>query len=363
VDLDLRGHVLTLSNSNGVNISRNLYLANVKALSAGKIEVRGACIINAWVQKNSDLSLADVEFFDTALLRINAPATVKWHDYTTHGGTAIGNTGFKGLISASGTFKTSGAYFNGGTLKNGGTLDLSGYAGTFNTKGSYNSADASSSTLRFEAGTAVSPAQYTLKLAGRSDLASIAAAADNRIVNWQNSGYVPDTATVQFTLDEDSRIRGYYLELEETGIKLKCYHGLIIRIAGIAEDGLEIPADWAVVNAGVDSSDSGADIAAALTASGANDIPVWQSYCLGLEPANPQSAILCDAASEQPSDGAVKIVAKNLNVPAGLEGVAVTAYLDVKSGDGWNVVDTVPVTSGSVTLTTPALAESLSFFA
>ena len=116
-----------------------------------------------------------------------------------------------------------------------------------------------------------------------------------------------------------------------------------IKIAGTEDMDIPVPMQWMVDNGIAAADDSIKSVAAALTENGANGIPVWQSYCLGLEPGNAKSVVLCEAAAGQPSDGKVNIAAKNLNVPAGLSGsgVAVTAYLERRSGGDW-----VPVGDG-----------------
>ena len=126
---------------------------------------------------------------------------------------------------------------------------------------------------------------------------------------------------------------------------------------------VDIPVSWIYAKTGESDSSSPSAIATALADPGANGIPAWQSYCLGLDPQDAASTLLCEAAAGQPSDGKVNIAAKNLNVPAGLSGVAVTAYLDRKNGDGWDLVASAPVSSGSALLAAPAIESGTSFFA
>ena len=136
-----------------------------------------------------------------------------------------------------------------------------------------------------------------------------------------------------------------------------------IKIAGTEDMDIPVPMQWMADNGIAAADDSIKSVAAALTENGANGIPVWQSYCLGLDPQDAASTLLCEAAAGQPSDGKVNIAAKNLNVPAGLSGVAVTAYLDRKNGDGWDLgVASAPVSSGSALLAAPAIESGTSFF-
>ena len=97
----------------------------------------------------------------------------------------------------------------------------------------------------------------------------------------------------------------------------------------IATGTVKVPAAWV--------ADNGPEGCIGISEICANGLPVWQNYCLGLDPVNPSSLILCEAALSQPagSDGTFAIVAKNMNVPAEDFGATVTAYLD-KSADGVN---------------------------
>jgi len=105
--------------------------------------------------------------------------------------------------------------------------------------------------------------------------------------------------------------------------------------------------------------------AAALSAGGANGMPVWQSWCLGLDPRDSASVVLCKAAADQPAEpGAFRFTAANLELPDGLEGVVVTAYLDRKSGGGgWSEQASKTVGPGDVELTASVDgSENLNFF-
>ena len=136
-----------------------------------------------------------------------------------------------------------------------------------------------------------------------------------------------------------------------------------IKVADGAAQDLEIPWQWMIDNEVALFADSDAEVAEALLANGANGLPVWQSYCLGLEPANPESVVLCEAAANQPPAGKVGIAARNLNVPEGLSGVTATAYLD-KSANGidWSpAVSSATVSSGSAVFE-PEIGDGISFF-
>jgi hypothetical protein len=138
-----------------------------------------------------------------------------------------------------------------------------------------------------------------------------------------------------------------------------------IRITEDSSGELEVPFGWIYENTTIDGASSADDIESALSANGANGIPVWQSYCLGLNPKDAQSVVLCAAAAEQPPEaGNVAIEIPRSSVPAELSGVAVTAYLDVKTpGSDW-VMDTtgVKISSGAISRIA-TVSDGISFFA
>ena len=153
------------------------------------------------------------------------------------------------------------------------------------------------------------------------------------------------------------------LSVKDGNLVYKAPSYFYIKIAEGSPSELAVPLAWIYDNTDAGDASDAAGTAAALSEDGANGIAVWQSYCLGLDPQDAASTLLCEAAAGQPSDGKVNIAAKNLNVPAGLSGVAVTAYLDRKNGDGWDLVASAPVSSGSALLAAPAIESGTSFFA
>ncbi len=89
---------------------------------------------------------------------------------------------------------------------------------------------------------------------------------------------------------------------------------------------------------------------------GANGLPRWQSWLLGLDPADAKSVVLCQAAEAQPGDGTFAVGA-NIDVPAGLDGVTVTAYLDTSSdGETWTKVDERALSGGGAVSFSQSLA-------
>ena len=136
-----------------------------------------------------------------------------------------------------------------------------------------------------------------------------------------------------------------------------------IRITEDSSNELAVPLAWIYKNTDAGDASDAAGTAAALSKDGVNGIPVWQSYCMGLEPNEAESVVLCEAAANQPPAGKVGIAARNLNVPEGLSGVTATAYLD-KSTNGidWSpAVSSATVSSGSAVFE-PEIGDGISFF-
>ena len=101
-----------------------------------------------------------------------------------------------------------------------------------------------------------------------------------------------------------------------------------VAVEGDNDTTYAIPRGWAVSH-GIGSE-------AALAAAGANGIPAWQSYFLGLDPQDASSVVLCEGApGAQTQDGEIALVAKNLLKPAGADGVAVTCRLQTWNGTEW----------------------------
>ena len=168
-----------------------------------------------------------------------------------------------------------------------------------------------------------------------------------------------NTDLSKFTLDEET---AKWATLSVSGGNLVLTRKPFFHIKIADSEAVDIPWNWVEDKVGALGTE-GVNFTSAVLADGANGIPVWQSYCLGLDPQDAASTLLCEAAAEQPADGKIRIAAKNLNVPADLSGVAVTAYLDRKNGDGWDLgVASAPVSSGSAVFE-PEIGDGTSFFA
>ena len=132
----------------------------------------------------------------------------------------------------------------------------------------------------------------------------------------------------------------------------------------VADSDLPVPMQWIVDNGAATTRDSIQSVADALAKPGENGIPVWQSYCLGLEPNEASSVVLCEAAANQSDPGRVAIKAANINIPEGLKGVEVLATLERKiPGEEFTAVTNATFASGAIVLTTPEIGPGLSFFA
>ncbi len=98
---------------------------------------------------------------------------------------------------------------------------------------------------------------------------------------------------------------------------------------------MQVPWNWLKQNGIATNQENLDTLAATLEENGANGIPVWQSYCLGLNPNEADSVVLCVPAQDQPDEAGTFKFTTNVAIPEGLTGVAVTASLDRKSGGDW----------------------------
>ena len=127
-----------------------------------------------------------------------------------------------------GAFKPAGSGFYAPVMKNNSTLDLSGWdpAGTLGWP-VYSRSTAGNAQLSF-----ANNANITVKVSGRTDLGNL---IDTYLLKW-GTGAGQRTTRPQnavFSIDDDAHARGYYLEEDETGLKLKWYRGLVIRIVSL----------------------------------------------------------------------------------------------------------------------------------
>jgi len=156
------------------------------------------------------------------------------------------------------------------------------------------------------------------------------------------------------------------LYVNDTGdLVVKVAEYFYIKIAGTEDIDLPVLMQWLDDNGIAAADDSIKSVVDALTENGANGIPVWQSYCMGLKPNDTENAVICAAAAEQPDEaGKVAIEIPRSSVPDGLSGVAVTAYLDVKTpGLDWTIDTTgEKISSGAISRIATVDSPGISFF-
>ena len=108
-------------------------------------------------------------------------------------------------------------------------------------------------------------------------------------------------------------------------------------------------------------------LADVLSGRGANGIPAWQSMCLGLDAGDPSSRVLCESPLVDVQEGTVAVKVKNIAVPEGLAGVAVSVVLEcnLPGSEVWtpcgDAVTPTPGVEPVVTVEMPAGADLVFF--
>ncbi len=199
----------------------------------------------------------------------------------------------------------------------------------------------------------------TLALPGEGGKVKIATAAGSKFVSGKKYTLVSGANLQAGDLSKFELPEGTdgELSIEDGNLMYRPTGSFIIKIGGTE---VPIPADWLK---GVDYSDV-AELRGAMIGTGANGLPRWQSYCLGLDPANAGSVLTCVPGEGQAQTGKVNIAA-NVNVPEGLGEIAqITAYLDRRKTDGtWENIETKgSALSGKVAFAAPAPEAALDFF-
>ncbi|MBQ6142620.1 MAG: hypothetical protein IJI54_15195 [Kiritimatiellae bacterium] len=164
--------------------------------------------------------------------RVHFQDEVHVRDYRAANGDLNNGTGTGLGMYVNGVYTPVGEYYHGCTMQDGSTLDLSGRSGCFSVKSNlqdttdtnitgYSSRQIARKTVQFASGAAV-----TVNLAGRADLETIAASAENYIVKWSaDAGGEPSGVT--FRLDAATAQR-YRLKSDATGLRLNKKKGFII---------------------------------------------------------------------------------------------------------------------------------------
>ena len=335
------GHTLNVI----IKENQPLYMGSSFAgTGSGTIDI----VSGGWFSvKEGNLDLSGIDLVANAAMEITKTLSV--HDYRAKYG--YDNNNLTGALNVYGTFTPECGYFAGATMMDGSTIDLS------------------LQTLPWSAQSAFTSGNQ-LKIAGGADIRLVlpelvfpddvvTSGREIVLVTNLNENIDFDVSRITCVLagartESGRRLDGITLKSSGTGISAVLPRGFTIRIAESAES-FSVPYSWIYGNGLAGAEDSDEDIKAALEEKGANGIPVWQSYFLGLDHGDPGSVVLCEAADSQPAPGTIAIVAKNLAVPAGLDGVTVTAYLDRRSGSGaWEngiaSASVPPLSGGTATL-------------
>ncbi len=248
-------------------------------------------------------------------------------------------------IAVYGTFKPTYATFRGCELQNGATLDFSGYTGTFPAESTFQNGV---KEITYAAGAAVKVKT------GDKNMSALAKSADPYLVKWA-AGVQPD-ATFEFAEGERAAANGYTLAPDGEGLRVVPKPGFLIRISGGRD--VKVSGEWMAANCEAFGTVATDELAAWLDAAGANGLPRWQSWILGLDPAKADSVILCTAGESAPEDGGEFTVDTNLEIPEYAE-TTVTAKL---VRDGGFVCQTKEFTSGKVSLTGTLGGKSVATF-
>ena len=352
--IDLAGHVLDIHCNVGdkkVLLKCNATNGTIRLIRDGGTPEEGLKITGS-----SPVDASTVTLIDEVGLRVAAPFTVS--NYTAKAAKYWNNT--SGLYTGSaqmtvtGAFRPEGRYFPGVTMADGSTLDLGAWDidnwGAFKplATGARNGGK-----IDFAAG-----AKVTIDLSGRADTRALAMADDGAgtyLFKWGEGAVAPAAdAGVEFSLDPGDEGRGFELAGDATGLKIRVKPGFTIRIAGGRD--VKVSGEWMAANCETFGTVATDKLSGWLEEAGANGLPRWQSWLLGLDPAKEDSVMLCSACEREPAEGGEFTVDTNLNIPEEAE-TTVTAQL---VRDGNQVCDTKSVSSGKVWLT-GSLAEGSSF--
>ena len=327
VTTDLNGHTVNVTIAGGTYFRWYGSLEGVE----GKIVVGGSGYFED-LPGNSEL--VDVEVNGAVF---NFGHAVYCRDFTANNGNNVYAGGTRNGLYVSGTFTPVVASFYGCVLQDGATFNISSKTLAFSISSSlgnqYNGTaegNFNRKTVRFEAG-----AKVTVKLpAAYNEAAALKAAAlaETKVLSWDDSNS-PD-GSVEFLLEPELSNRGCEFVPKGDGLYLAVKRGFTIRISENEDKKVTVPGEWVAQNYADFGAAGESDIATWLGGTGANGLPRWQGWLLGLDPADASSVVLCRAAETQPGAGEFAVGA-NVNVQAG-SGAAVTAYLDTSSdGEAW----------------------------
>lgn len=218
--IDLGGYTLSVSIANATYFRIFGSLEN----TTGKIVATGA----GFLQEFPPLARSvDIDCSSHANLILSGTEV---HDYRAANPSMNLAAGTGRGVKVNGTYTPVGNYYYGCTMENGSTIDLSGRTGCFNVKSSlteYNGKALNAAgklarkTVQFEAGT------VTVNLAGRADLAQIAASEDPYIVKWSTDTGMGEPSGTTFVPDA-ATAHAYKFKKDSTGLMLSKQKGLMI---------------------------------------------------------------------------------------------------------------------------------------
>ena len=242
-----------------------------------------------------------------------------------------------GRINVYGTFKPAGSKgkFYTCTLQDGATLDLSGRTAAFNTRCTLygGSGWLAEATMSFAA-----PAEGEDSIVVKVKVGTLERAKEIALSEDDDGRYIvkwgagePQNVTFEFADGEPAASHGFELKGDSTGLMVAAKRGFTIRIAENRD--VTIPGEWVAKNYADFGTVEESAIATWLGGTGANGLPRWQSWLLGLEPADARSVVLC--VPGRVTEGEFAIGA-NVDVQAD-SGAEVKAYLDTSAdGEAWN---------------------------
>ena len=218
--LDLGGNTMTVNLGTG----KSFVFSNT-SVTNGTIVTSG----DGWVGFGSDESSGakgsfngrTVDVFLNSGLGVYEVSYVRHYEPRYNGDRNSGSQ----TLNVLGTFKPVGSGFYAPAMQNGSTLDLSGW----DPDGSLGWPLYSRSTNGNKQLSFANNANITVKVSGRTDIGNL---IDTYLLKW-GTGAGQRTTRPQnttFSLDDETHSRGYYLEEDETGLKLKWYRGLSISV-------------------------------------------------------------------------------------------------------------------------------------
>ena len=229
--IELGGNTLSVA----IGTGKYFVCSNTSATN-GTISTSG----DGWFGLGSDQSESkggtfkgnNLNFVVNSGLGVYENATIRNYEPRYNGDRNLGSK----TLNVTGAFKPVGSGFYAPVMKNNSTLDLSGWdpAGTLGWP-VYSRSTNGNKQLSF-----ANNATITVKITGREDALTLAKAESEGdkgtyLLKWgtESGTYATRPTNTVFEIDDDAYARGFYLEDDETGLKLKWYRGLVIRVVSL----------------------------------------------------------------------------------------------------------------------------------